>query len=148
MSVTEISNDKLKDKVHKRLRLRVVVYFMISIIVLGISIFHIIEDYASVSLCVVGLLLGVFIGLGVARMYKISWDRRAEQVISKFDFFGIVILIFYIIFEIYRERIVAEFIHGPSVVAVSFAVFAGIMYGRVMGISGKIKKIFIEEGVL
>jgi Kef-type K+ transport system membrane component KefB len=143
----EKTSNTLKDKVHKRLRLRVVIYFIISVIVLGISIFHIIEDYASVSLCVVGLLLGVLIGLGVARMYKISWDNTAEQVISKFDFFGIVILFLYIGFEIFRERIVEQFVHGPSVVAVSFAVLAGIMYGRVMGISGKINKIFKEEGV-
>jgi Kef-type K+ transport system membrane component KefB len=80
-------------------------------------------------------------------MYKISWDSTAEQVISKFDFFGIVILFLYIGFEIFRERIVEQFVHGPSVVAVSFAVLAGIMYGRVMGISGKINKIFKEEGV-
>ncbi|MEJ0001868.1 MAG: hypothetical protein WDN09_01635 [bacterium] len=137
----------LKDKVHKRLRMRVIIYFVISIVVLGVSIFHILKDGANAFLALVGLLVGIVIGTVVARMYKISWDKNAAQVISKFDAVGVIILVLYVVFEVFRSKIVGYFVHGPSVLAVSFAILAGIMYGRVFGIRGKVRQVFEEEGV-
>ena len=138
----------MRDKVHMRLRIRLVIYFVISIIVLGISIFHIVNEHASIGLSVVGLLAGVIIGILASRILKITWDAGASQVVSRFDTIGITILVAYIIFEVNRERIVGQFVSDTSVVSVSFAVLAGLMYGRVLGIRGKIRKIFKEEGVV
>ncbi len=143
-----LSRHELKDKVHKRLRVRLILYFVISIAVLGISIFHIIKDNANLLLSLLGLVAGLFIGVIVSRMYKISWDTDAEQVISKFDAIGVIFLVSYITFDIFREKIVDYFVSGPSVIAVSFAVLAGVMYGRVLGIRGKIQKVFKEEGIV
>lgn len=138
----------LKEKVHKRLRIRIIIYFVISLILIGVSIFHMAKDNASVLLSTVGFLAGNLIGLIVSRMFKISWDHSAEQVISTFDVIGIIVLLGYVAFEIFRTRIVEYFVHGPSVIAVSFAVFAGLMYGRVLGIRGKIISVFREQGLI
>lgn len=137
-----------KGNIHKRLRLRLIVYFAISILLMGISIFHLIKDGASVLIATIGLIIGVGIGMIVARIFKISWDNNASQVISKFDTVGVIILIFYILFEIKRAKIVGYFVAGPSVIAVSFSLLAGIMYGRVLGIHGKINEVFKEQGII
>lgn len=113
-----------------------------------ISIFHIARDGASILFAVIGLFIGLVIGLIVSRIFKISWDKTAGQVISKFDTVGVIILLLYILLEIFRTKIVGYFVNRHSVLAVSFAILAGIMYGRFIGIRGKIRQVFEEEGVI
>ncbi len=139
---------ELRDKISKRLRTRLIIYFVISVLILGIAIFHIVKDQASLGLTSIGFFIGIIVGIIVSRMYKVVWDEHAAEVISTFDSIGIVFLVFYVAFEIFRERIVGLFIHGPSVVAVSFAILAGVMYGRVLGTRGKIRDIFKEQDLI
>lgn len=138
---------ELGDKVHKRLKKRIVLFLAISVVMTGISIFHIIREGASILYTLTGLVIGLIIGLIAARIFKISWDKKAGQVISKFDTVGIILLVLYIVFEIFRTKIVGYFVNRHSVFAVSFAILAGIMYGRFLGIRGKIRQIFEEEGI-
>ncbi len=138
---------ELGDKVHTRLKRRIVLFLGISVIMTGISIFHIIRDGASILHTIVGIVIGLIIGLSVSRIFVISWDGKAGQVISKFDTVGIILLVMYIVFEIFRTKIVGYFVNRHSVFAVSFAILAGIMYGRFLGIRGKIRQIFEEEGI-
>lgn len=139
---------EFKANIHKRIRIRLVLYFIVSVLMLAVSVFHIVKDGANVLLSLVGLVLGILIGVLASRMFKISWDTTSSQVIAVFDALGIAILVGYVIFEIFREKIVSQFVHGPSVIAVSFMVLAGLMYGRVLGTHGKIRTIFKEQGII
>jgi Kef-type K+ transport system membrane component KefB len=123
-------------------------YVMVSLAIIAISVLHVIQDRASLSLAIIGLIAGIGVGAIVSRMHKISWDKNVSQVISKLDAVGAVFLLAYVAFEIFRDRIVEYFVAGPSVVAVSFAVLAGIMIGRILGIRGKIWKVLKEEGIV
>ena len=143
----EVLTKELGDKVHVRLKRRIVLFLGISVVMTGISIFHIIRDGASILHTIVGIVIGLIIGLSVSRIFIISWDGKAGQVISKFDAVGIILLVMYIVFEIFRTKIVGYFVNRHSVFAVSFAILAGIMYGRFLGIRGKIRQIFEEEGI-
>jgi uncharacterized membrane protein YqgA involved in biofilm formation len=138
---------ELGDKVHTRLKRRIVLFLGISVVMTGISIFHVIREWISILYTILGLSIGLVIGLSVARIFKISWDKKAKQVISKFDTIGIIILVLYLAFEIFRTKIVGYFVNRHSVFAVSFAILAGVMYGRFLGIRGKIRQIFEEEGI-
>lgn len=140
--------NELQGRVHKRLRLRLGFYFVISILILGVSIFHVARDNANILFSVLGLLVGGMIGIVVSRIYKISWDENTTQVIARFDAIGIFILAAYIAFELLRDKIVGIFVSDSSVIAVSFAVLAGMLFGRVVGIRGKILEIFKEEGIV
>jgi hypothetical protein len=80
-------------------------------------------------------------------MQKLSWDHITGKIISRMDTLGIFLLIIYIPFEIFREKIVGLFVHGPIVFVVSFALLSGIMYGRVLGIRGKIRSLFKEQNL-
>lgn len=143
-----LSIDSWGDKIHLRMKLRLLLYFVLAIAILSVSLFHIIRDNANVLYSCLGLIAGGLIGVVLSRMYKIFWDEQTTQVISKYDAFGISIFIVYIMFELSREEIVARFVNGPSVVAVSFAVWGGVMIGRILGIRRKIKGIFKQEGVV
>ncbi len=137
-----------KNKIHKRLKIRLSIYFVVSILVLAVSVFHIFRDRASWILSSIGMVAGLIVGIVFSRMQKISWDEKASQVIGVFDAVGIFFLLVYMAVEIMRNKIVAYFVSGPSLIAVSFAVLSGIMYGRVLGIRGKIKEVFREQGLL
>lgn len=138
----------LQHKIHRQLKLRLIFYFCVLCIALAIAIYHILQDWVNVFFPAIGLFLGIVIGVYLSRIHKITWDKRAKKVISQMDTIGILMFIVYVVFTIYREQIIDQFIHGPAVVAVSFSLLAGIMYGRISGVQGKIKEVFREQKII
>lgn len=134
-----------KKHLDPKLRRRLTIYFIIAFILVGISIYYIIVDEVSTLYPLLGLILGIGLGALMARMFHITWDHGAKTAISRFDLYGIIILVAYIFLEIFRKQIVEYFIHGPSVVATSFALFAGTMIGRLIGMRGRIKEVMHEN---
>lgn len=138
----------LQDKIHRQLKLRLIFYFCILCLALGIAIYHILEDWVNIFFPSVALFTGMGIGFYLSRIHKISWDKRAKKVISQMDTIGILMFAGYIIFTLHREEIIDQFIHGPAVVATSFSLLAGIMYGRIAGVQGKIKEVFRQQKII
>lgn len=97
---------------------------------------------------VFGLLAGGVIGVITSRMFHTSWNKDTKKVVSRFDVFGIGILIIYVILELLRGRIVGYFTHNTQVGTVGFAVLAGVMFGRVVGTRGKIMKVLKEQEII
>jgi hypothetical protein len=137
--------DDIQEYAHTRIKIRLIIYILIALAMYAITIYYIARDELGFILPIIGAAVGLVGGFLTSRIFKLTWDKKAQQVISEYDFIGGVILGLYIIFEIYRERIVSYFIHGPAVVAVSFAVLAGIMIGRILGISRKVNRIINEN---
>ncbi len=131
--------------VQTKLKIRLIIYFLLAVAIIGIVIFHIISDNVSFVYPLIALVVGTGLGTFVSRIFKITWDHGAGQVISEFDIIGVLILIGYVFFELYREEIVEYFIHGPQVIATSFALLAGIMIGRILGIRTKIVNLLNEN---
>ena len=140
-----LESEHLHKYVDKRLRIRMYIYIAISMIMLGFVIFHIITDGVTTIRPLVGFVIGIMIGFIFSRIFHISWDHNAEKVIYRLDTYGILVLIIYIVLELNRERLITQFVHGRSVVSISFAVLSGIMIGRVLGIRGKIARILQEN---
>jgi hypothetical protein len=128
-----------------KLRRRLTLYYFIALVLVVIAIFHIIRDHVSTLYPLLSLAIGIGLGALASRMFHITWDHGARQAISRFDTYGIVILVFYIAFEAFRNDIIGYFIHGPSVVATSFALFAGTMIGRLIGMRGRIREVVAEN---
>ena len=140
----------LKPHVHrldKKLRFRLRLYFLLSLILILILIFNIVRGALRFDFGIISLFAGLAIGIVSARMFKISWNKDADQIVSRLDIFGGVILIFYIVLEVFRTKIVGYFTHGTEITAVSLALFAGIMFGRVLGMRGKIIEVLKEQHV-
>lgn len=132
----------------KKLRFRLRIYFIITLIFLILFIYNLIRGDLNILYGFLGLLIGTVFGIMSSRMFHISWDKDANRVVGRLDIFGIGILIIYVIVEFYRNQIVSYFTHGTEVTAVSFAVVAGIMLGRVLGMRGQIIKILKEANIL
>lgn len=132
----------------KKLRFRLRIYFIISVIMVGVVMFEVLSEKVSLSIASMGLVLGVFVGVAAARMFLLSWHKDAKKVISRLDIVGGTILILYIIFAIFRGKIISHFVQGSQVTGTSLAVVAGIMIGRVFGTGQKIISILKEQDLL
>ncbi|MCC2631284.1 MAG: hypothetical protein K0S38_1093 [Candidatus Paceibacter sp.] len=130
---------------HTYLKVRLIVYLAIAAMMLGLVVYDIIQGSAGAIASSLSIIVGIGIGFVVSRMHHISWDKSAEKVVAQFDAAGIVILILYIVLELNRERLVEYFTHSNSPLAISFAVFAGIMIGRLLGIRRRVQKVISEN---
>lgn len=131
----------------KRLRFRLYLYFIISLILLSILIYNIFIGALRLDYGLIGLAAGIGIGIITTRMFHISWSKDAKKVVSRLDTFGVGILILYVLFEFLRGTVIGFFTHGDQVATVGFAVLAGIMFGRVIGTRGKIIEILEEQKI-
>jgi len=136
-----------KKYVHLKLRRSLRIYFVVSLIVLILVIYDMLRDHANPLLVLLGLVVGIIVGKMFTRIYKISWDDTGGNVIQKMDIYGIVLIVFYVAFDLSREHLVEIFIHGGSVASVSLALLAGAFYGRVLGSIKAIRRVIQEEKV-
>lgn len=143
----QLTKKELRALIDRRILIRLSIYFTVSIITFGAVVYQIFKNDLNSVLPLFGILIGAIIGTGFSRMQKLSWDHITGKIISRMDTLGIFLLIIYIPFEIFREKIVGLFVHGPIVFVVSFALLSGIMYGRVLGIRGKIRSLFKEQNL-
>lgn len=132
----------------KKLRFRLRIYFVISISLIGVVLFEILTKRVSIMLASGGLVIGLIAGVVAARMFLLSWDKDAKRVISKLDIVGGVILALYIIFAIYRGRIIGHYVQRSFVTGTSLSVVTGIMIGRVFGTGQKIASILREQKLM
>ena len=133
--------------IDKRLRFRLRLYFLISAVLTALLIYNVVRGTLRLDYGILGLAVGIGIGILASRMYHVSWSHDAKKVASRLDIFGIGILILYILFEIFREKIVGYFTHDVQVGTVGFAILAGIMFGRVLGTRGKIITVLKEQEI-
>lgn len=136
-----------KKYIHPKLRRSLRIYFIVSLIVLILVIYDMFRDQANPLLVLVGLIVGIIVGKMFTRIYKISWDDEGGNVIQRMDIFGIVLIVFYITFDVSREHLVEIFIHGGSVASVSLALLAGALYGRVLGSIKVIRRVIRDEKI-
>lgn len=132
---------------HPKLRRSLRIYFVVSLIVLILVIYDTFRDHANPLLVLMGLIVGIIVGKMFTRIYKITWDDEGGNVIQRMDIFGIVLIIFYIVFDLSREHLVEIFVHGGSVASVSLALLAGALYGRVLGSIKVIRRVVRDEKV-
>ena len=142
-----VTRKHIRHHVDKKLQTRLRLYFLISVVLVCIAIYEVVTGVVGIAIALLSLIAGVGLGILTARMYHLSWDHDAKKIISRLDLFGIIILALYILFAIFRTKIIGHFIHGPAVGGASLSIVAGIMVGRVIGTRGKIAKILREQKV-
>jgi len=134
--------------VDKKLRFRVRLYSIISLVMLGIAAYEIFIKILPLPFAVAGIFLGLFGGIISARMYHLSWSKDAKKIVSRLDTVGIIILVCYLVFVLIRSRLIGYFVAAPMVGAVGFSTTAGIMIGRVIGTRNAIIEILKEREII
>jgi hypothetical protein len=141
----------LRKHVHhidKKLKFRLRLYALISLVMLGIVLYEIFINILPLPFAVTGIVIGLFLGIISARMYHLSWNHDAKKIVSRLDVIGTSILVLYIIFAIVRSRLIGYFVAAPMVGAVGFSITAGIMIGRVVGTRNAIIEILKEREII
>jgi uncharacterized protein (DUF697 family) len=144
-------NKSLRKHVHhidKKLKFRVRLYSLISLVMLGIVLYEIFIKIIPLPFAAIGIFIGLFLGIISARMYHLSWDKDAKKIVSRLDVIGIIILVFYMAFVIVRSKLIGYFVAAPMVGAVGFSITAGIMIGRVIGTRNAIMEILKEREII
>lgn len=135
--------------VHRKLLFRLRRLAIIFLVITGIVIYEVSQNYIAGYLAIAGFMVGMIIGLLVAkRMHNISWDAETNKAVTKMDRLGIIILLLYILFSISRRWIFSHWLQGYALSAFSLSVTAGIMLGRLWTTRQKIRHVLREEGFL
>ena len=128
-----------------RLRRLAIIFLLIT----GVVVYEVSQNYTAGYIAVDGFMVGMIIGLLVARrMHTISWDADTNKAVTKMDHLGIIILVLYLLFAISRRWIFSHWLQGYALSAFSLSVSAGGMLGRPWTTRQKIRKILKHEGFL
>ncbi|MFE4541695.1 hypothetical protein [Arthrobacter sp. NPDC056727] len=135
--------DVLRRHVDRKIRMRMRIYaviFVVLLVVVAIELF--LAAPPAVLPALAALAGGIAVGLVASRMFRLEWDRAARTVVGKLDVLGIIILVAYIVFSIFRSRIVALWVPADIVKLCSLAVVDGLMLGQVVGTVGGLKGLY------
>lgn len=138
---------KHKKHLHSRVILNLRIFYLISVILIGVVIYEILTNRVSLSLALNSVTVGTIVGIFTARMYLFSWDKDAKKVIQRLDMFGIIILVIYILASVFRGKIIGQFVTPDYVTGASLSIATGLMIGRAIGTGNKIIKILKEQGL-
>lgn len=128
-----------------RLRRLAIIFLLIT----GVVVYEVSQNYIAGYIAVDGFMVGMIIGLLVAgRMHNISWDADTNKAVTKMDHLGIIILVLCLLFAISRRWIISHWLQGYALSAFSLSVSAGGMFGRLWTTRQKIRQILKQEDFL
>lgn len=133
--------------VHSKLLIQLRIFAAVSIVMFGIVLYDIWEKILSLNLAVLGIAIGFIAGFIVGKLYKVIWHEDSQKIVNRMDKFGILVIVLYIGFSIFRGQIFGQFIHGPALTAVTFASVGGVMIGRFTAITGNIYSILKQQKI-
>jgi len=132
----------------RRLRLSLGLFFLISVIMLGLLISHVARGDGSLSWAVLSLVLGGILGWIVTRVTVLHWDDARHAVVSQMDAFGVVVLCLYLLFLFTRDRLTGRWIDdAPLVSMIGLGLTAGTMIGRVFFTLRGIRGVLTSAGI-
>ena len=141
----EVPREHIGKHVHTRLRRRIQLYLGISILIVLAILYRILVDGGGFLYPLVALVVGIAAGLLFSRMYSVSWDTKAEQVVSRIDMYGAIVLAVYVVFELTGEQLIRERYTGPEVWTIILALAGGAVLGRGLAIGRRMMRVLREN---
>ncbi|MDB5202720.1 MAG: hypothetical protein JWQ27_2129 [Ferruginibacter sp.] len=136
-----------KKFVEKKLLTRVRLFAIISLLMIAIGIYNVTVGYVSPLLAIAAFGAGIMLGLLVGRASNVVWHEETGKAISKMDRFGVIVLVCYIVFAIFRKWIFQHWLTGHQLSAFIICFSAGIMLGRFLTLRSRILKLLNEKGL-
>jgi hypothetical protein len=134
--------------IDKKLLYRLRIFLAIFIIMVCVIAYDVYVGTITVFIALDGLFIGILLGFVVGRVFHISWDYDRSKVIGRLDKIGIIILICYLIFSLFKFWILEQWLHGPLLTAFSLSIIAGIMLGRWISIGLNIRQVLYNRGMV
>ena len=139
---------RIKRHIHYKLARRIKLYFFISIVMVGVVVYEVIATGLSPFIALWLGILGIFIGSLFARMFKVYRDRKEMMITSRMDQIGGILLWVYLMFSVARHFIISHYVQASFVFAITFAIVAGVMIGRFLGMRKSILKILKKQEII
>ncbi len=137
--------ENYRNKVDKKLIIRQRIFFVIIPILMIMGVINVAKGKLSVAIALSGFMLTTLIGIGLSRMFKILWHEEKEKVISQLDTLGVILLILYVGIELSKKWIFGYWLSGPALTAFGLIIITGLILGRFLGTSIKIRKVLQEN---
>jgi hypothetical protein len=138
----------LRTHVHNRVLFQLVIFILVSLGLLGAVFYDAIAGDIGIGFVALSLLLGVGVGLLVARIFKLGWHEDTRKVIMSLDRMSFVLIGIYVLFRIFGTQLLGNYIHGATLSAFSFTFLAGILLGRLVSIWHGVSRILNQQGIL
>ncbi len=135
----------IKKASHQRLRRNLQILAVVYSVLILVTIYHLFTTHVvwwQMALCIA---IGLAVGIVTSRMMKIDWDKDQEKVVGRIDVYGAIILVLFILFEVFRTRIVELFASNGSIGTLSLLLLAFTLYGRILGMVKRILAIAREN---
>ena|ERR1700733_5061565 len=143
--MAELTREHLDQHVHSRLRTRVRLYLGISVAIIIAILYRVIAHGGGALYPLLAFAVGLAVGILLSRMFVVSWDKDAAQVVSRIDIYGTILLVAYIIFELSGEYFIRQWFAGPEVLTVILSLAGGAVLGRGLGMGRKMLNVLREN---
>src|SRR6476661_5885871 len=131
MLVASRKNKHARQFVERKLIIRLRIFFALFILLLGVIVYEIISNYIPVSKAMLAFFSGILIGVVFTRRKRFFWEEETSRVIARMDRIGIVLLLVYIAYLIFRHIWLAH-----------------LFYGRVLTMRTQIRQILKNQKIL
>jgi|tagenome__1003787_1003787.scaffolds.fasta_scaffold19113393_1 uncharacterized membrane protein len=148
MLVASRKNKHARQFVERKLIIRLRIFFVILVLLLCIIVYEMSNNYLPSSQATLAFFSGILIGAVFTRRKKIFWEEETSRVIARMDRIGIVLLIIYIVYVIFRHEWLAHLFYGHQLTALSFTLTAGTMTGRVLSMRTQIRQVLKSQKIL
>lgn len=134
----------INTKLRRQLRIFLVIYLIMTVLVIERLIWGDVNPLWAPA----GFALGLVLGLALTRTKVLGWDDAEHAVAGRTDALGIAILAAYILFIVFRNRIISAGVEDADAVGViGLAMTAGAMFGRVYFTMRGIRRILAAAGI-
>ena len=137
----------LRKHVDSTLMVRLGIFALMGLIMFGIEIYDIAVSRITLRLAVLGIAIGIAVGIAAGRTFAITWHEDEAKVVARLDRTSFIIIVAYWLFSLFRRYVAGFWIHGPALLAFSFATIAGVTVGRLIFMSLHVRRVLAEQGI-
>lgn len=135
--------------IHRKLLFRLRRFTLFFAVVVTIIIYELITYDVPAWIPVCGSIAGILMGLAVNhKMHNITWNAELSKTVTKMDRLGVIILVAYLLFAVFRSWIFSHWMQGYILTTFSLSIAAGGLLGRYYSTRQKIRHILKREGLL
>ena len=139
---------RIKKHIHKKLSNKMKLYFVFSVIMVGIVVYEVIKTGFNPFLALGIRWIGLIGWYYLSRMFKIYRHIKDQIITSRVDRIGWIILWIYMVFSFLRRYLIGLLVPASMVFTITFSLVAGIMIGRFFGMRGTIMKILRKQEIV
>lgn len=118
--------------VDRRLRNQLRIFLVILAVMLVLDVIRIIRGGVNPIWAIGAFIVGLALGYVLSRTKVLGWNASAQAVAASTTAAGAIILLLYVVFILFKNKLVSSLIDDPSTVGVvGLSLTAGAMFGNI-----------------